>query len=361
ASLATLADAWAPLMRKRGDALYWLFWMAQFGFLPAMLSHGKPHFSAWQVLDVLGVSPLLVGLSQLMDLASVSVGGSPFNAALPVLHMPAGLWTLELVALRVGAMGVAMLPLLPAIWLFHRYAPDRVTRATAGRNLLIRALQWLLHPALRPITWLLARLLRLSARVPGAAGRWLADVSLTLLSQPLLSLWMAACGTAAAWVPLELLPPLMAMALAAWGLAISDISARDSQHGTLALACAAPGGALERGWRQAVAAFGIGVAVSAPALVRWGADAPLRSAACIAGLLCLSAGAALLGRLTQGSRTFLALFLFGLYLDLQPTDIAMLDLLGLNGAATAASVAAYAGLGGLALSVLILPPRQARM
>ena len=72
----------------------------------------------------------------------------------------------------------------------------------------------------------------------------------------------------------------------------------------------------------------------------------------MAGLLFLSAAAALLGQLTQASRTFLALFLFGLYLNLQKTGLAALDMLGLAGAASIGSVAGYALAGALGFALL---------
>lgn len=361
ASLAVLADAWLPLMGKRGDVLYWVLWMVQFAFIPATLGQGAVQLSGWQVFDVNGVSPLLVGVSRLMDVSHISVGGSPFDASLPILHMPGGLWTSELVALRVGAMLVALLPLVPAVMLFHRYAPDRIKlRNPNGRWRLVQALQWLLRPLLKPFTLALALLLSVSARLPGLPGRWLADVALLLLSQPLLALAMLAGCVACAVVPAELLPGLLAGTLCAWGLAVSDVSSRDLQSGTLALASAAPGGALERGWRQALAAFGLGLVLVLPGLLRGWSAAPMLALACVAGLFFLSVAATWLGRLTQGSRTFLALFLFALYLDLQKVGVPALDLLGLSGAASGASVAGYALAGALGFAALLAAQRLRR-
>ncbi|MDR7334135.1 hypothetical protein [Roseateles asaccharophilus] len=343
ASLAVLSDAWAPLMGKRGDLLYWVLWMVQFAFIPASLGQGAIQLSGWQVFDINGVSPLLVSLSRLMDVTHVQVGGGPFDATLPVLHMPAGLWSRELVALRLGSMLLALLPLVPAVLAFHRYAPDRVKlRNPAGRWRVAQALQWLLSPLMRPFTRALGLVLQLAARLPGVPGRWLADVGLVLLSQPLLALAMCGCAVASAFVPADALTGVLAMALVAWGMAVADVSSRDLQSGTSALASAVPGGARERDWRLLLTAFGLGLLLSAPALFRWLVDAPWSAAACVAGLLFLSTAAALLGRLTQGSRTFLALFLFGLYLSLQNTGVAALDVLGLAGDASPASVAGFA-------------------
>jgi hypothetical protein len=358
ASLAVLADAWAPLMGKLGDALYWVFWMLQFAFIPASLGHGVIQLSGWQVFDINGVSPLLVRLSQLLHVTSVQVGGGPFDATLPVLHMPEGLWSRELVALRLGSMMLALLPLVPAALAFHRYAPDRVKlRNAGGRWRLVLALHWLLRPVMRPFVRALGLLMRVAACLPGMPGRWLADVCLVLLSQPLLALVMLGCALASALLPAPALMPVLAVTLAAWGMAVADVSSRDLQSGTMALASAVPGGVGERGWRQLLAALGLGLMISAPALLRWAGSAPLRVAACVAGLLCLSATATLLGRLTRGSRTFLALFLFGLFLNLQDSGVAALDMLGLSGAATLASVAGFVAAGVLCWVALVLQRR----
>jgi len=359
ASLAVLADAWAPLMGKRGDALYWLLWVAQFAFIPLSLGQGGVlALSGWQVFDISGVSVLLVAVSQLLDVASISVGGGPFDATLPLLHMPEGLWTRELVSLRLGSMLLALLPLWPAAMLFHRYAPDRVRPRPAGGRLYWRALlQWPLRPLLRPLGQACGALLRAGARVPGWPGRLLADIGLVLLSQPLAGLALLASGVTCAFAPEPQLPAALAVLLAAWGLAIADIASRDLRHGTWALACAAPGGAEQRGWRLALAALGLGLLAATPALLRL---APLQALACMAGLGFLSAAAALLGQLTRGSRTFLALFLFGLYLSLQKTGLALLDLLGLAGAAQPGSVAGYALAGLLGFALLTGLPRWRR-
>lgn len=359
ASLAVLADAWAPLMGRRGDVLYWALWALQFAFIPASLGEGAIRLSGWQVFDISGVSPLLVGLGMLLDVRHVNVGGGAFDAALPVLQMPAGLWSRELVALRLGSMMLALLPLLPAVLLFHRYAPDRVqSRSATGR--WRRALQWLMQPLLRPLGWALGLLMSVAARLPGVLGRWLADVVLVLLSQPLLALAMGAGSLACAVAPFHVVPGLLAATLCAWGIAIADTSSRDLQSGTLGLASAVPGGALERGWRQALAALGLGLLLAAPALLRGAVHAPLAALACVAGLLCLSAAATLLGRLTQGPRSFLALFLFAFYLDLQKTGVPALDLLGLAGDASAGSVAGHALAGVLGLVALVAWPRLRR-
>ena len=57
-------------------------------------------------------------------------------------------------------------------------------------------------------------------------------------------------------------------------------------------------------------------------------------------------------------RPFLALFLFGLYLNLQDTGVAALDMLGLSGAANLGSVAGFAAAGLLGLAALVAVQRR---
>jgi hypothetical protein len=199
-------------------------------------------------------------------------------------------------------------------------------------------------------------LLIAGAKLPSLPGRWLADVALVLLSQPLLALAMLGGAVASVFVPAQMVPAVLAGTLCVWGIAVADVSSRDLQSGTLALASAAPGGTLERGWRQALAAFGLGLLLALPALLRL----PPSALACLAGLLFLSAVATLLGRLTQGSRTFLALFLFAFYLSLQKTGVPALDLLGLAGDAGTASAAGYAVAGVAGFMALLALPRLRR-
>ena len=62
-------------------------------------------------------------------------------------------------------------------------------------------------------------------------------------------------------------------------------------------------------------------------------------------MLALASAASLLGGLTRGARLFLALFLFTWYIALNSPKLAVLDMVGFNGAATAATASAWA-LGG---------------
>src|SRR5206468_12532806 len=64
----------------------------------------------------------------------------------------------------------------------------------------------------------------------------------------------------------------------------------------------------------------------------------LRAAALLAGVFALSALCSLLGRASGSARTFLALFLVGLYMSISVDKVAPVDVIGFHGAATMPSV-----------------------
>ncbi|MBB5203246.1 ABC-type glycerol-3-phosphate transport system permease component [Inhella inkyongensis] len=349
ASLGVLSDAWAPLMGKRGDLLYFVLWMLQFAAMPATLTQAHPALSAWQVLDIGGVSPLLVRFVELTGRTSLSVGGGPFDPLLPLLQMPTDYWNAQLVALRLGAALLALLPLLPALALFHRYAPDKVKLRQQGARWRVVVLT---ERLLRPLTRGFRLLFTLGAHLPGWPGRVLADLGLILLSQPLLGLGLLAAVPVGALLPAQHLPVALGLSLLAWGLAVADAGSRDHQSGLAPLAGATPGGSAERVLRSLGAPWVLGLLVCAPVLLRWLPEAPLRVLAAVTGLLSCAAASALLGFWTRGSRSFLVLFLFALYLSLQVRDIPVLDLFGLNDAANAGSALTHLA-GGLVLSLAL--------
>ncbi|MDB5919668.1 MAG: hypothetical protein JWR40_3902 [Massilia sp.] len=81
------------------------------------------------------------------------------------------------------------------------------------------------------------------------------------------------------------------------------------------------------------------------AALRFEVHQPVRAAAVAAGIFALAATASLLGRCSRTQRTFLALFLFWLYVASQATRVPMVDAVGFNGAANVQSVLAYLAIG----------------
>ena len=75
--------------------------------------------------------------------------------------------------------------------------------------------------------------------------------------------------------------------------------------------------------------------------VRWLLHEPLRAVALLAGVICISAIADVLGRCVKTPRLFLALFLFALYVALNVRDHPFIDIVGFNGVANSTSIAFY--------------------
>jgi len=336
AAMATLCDAWAPLMGKRGDLLYFVIWIAQLATLPASL--GQHTVPGWTLVDTSGLALLPSRLEQITGQSNIEIGASEFNAALPAVQLPAEFWTGQMVVMRLGSALLSLPPLLLALLLFHRFSPDKVRPRPPGRRLLapLAGLRWLT----RPLGSALGRLLLPAAHLPGLSGQVLADALLTLMAHPVtvplgaLAIVLGSFGDAAQ------LPGLLGAIVLVWGVLISDLSVRDHQSGMAAIAAAVPGGAGRRYLRQWLAGLLLGLLFAAPVLLRWAVLEPRAAMALLAGLVALSAVANALGTITRTGRCFLALFLFGAYVSSQVRAVAWLDVVGINGAANAASIVA---------------------
>jgi hypothetical protein len=341
AGCAVLFDSWAPLMGKRGDLLYFLMWVGQMGMLPAV-TEGVGAAPTAIPVDFFGMSAVITALSAHLDFRNLMLGMADFDRATPPLVLPAWLWTGKLVAMRLVAALLAMLPLLLAVRLFHRYSPDRVkpARTRARRSPLALINSWL-----RPLARLVQPLFALSARLPGTAGQALADVALTLAAAPAAIALLLAAQVLALALDAHALPALALASVACWGVLASDLPTRDGDAGCDLLAAAVPGGGARRYWRQLAAALLLGLMFTGAATLRLAGHEPLRAAAVLAGVFALAALASLLGRSSGSARSFLALFLFGLYLSVNMSKVVLADVVGFHGIATSASVLTWAAVG----------------
>ena len=345
-SCAILFDSVAPLMGKAGDILYFVVWCAQLGIMIAGTS-GSSVVPSFVVFDFSGMATCMLLIKQGVATADVALGGATFNAALAPIHLTTAVWSAKLAGLRLVSGLLALLPLLPAILLFHRFSPDQVkaSRASARRSPLA-----VLDALLRPLAALARPLFGLAAAIPGLAGRMLGDVALTLVVSPTAVAALMVSMAAALLVPGQGLGIVLGCALLAWGVIVCDISTRDFTADTEGMTGTAPGGAIERYLRQFGATAFLGFLFMGIVALRWAAYQPLRAAAVVAGIACLSALATLFGRSSRTSRLFLALFLFAVYIAANVKHIALLDLVGFQGSANAVSVAAYLLTGVLALA-----------
>lgn len=337
ASMVLLFDAWPPLMGKGGDVLYFFVWATQLA-VGAAASIGHTAWSPLLLLDFSGIGAIVGVVQKILPSNGLVIGGGTFDVGMAAITLPDYLWTAQVVWTRVGGAVLALVPLLPAMLLFHRYSPDRV-KARAGRR------DWsplsLLNGWLQPCARLARPLFALAARLPGIAGHALALLALVLATNPaalaaMLVLLAAGCVAGSAQ-----LGAVLIAAIIVWGILASEISVRDMQHDVDALNAAVPGGRLRAYVAQWLACVLLALLFTAPILLRWLATAPLRAAALLSGVLALSAAAIVLGGLSRTARLFLALFLFGMYVATQARSVPALDVAGFNGAATVWSVLAY--------------------
>ncbi|MRW90601.1 hypothetical protein GJ699_11440 [Duganella sp. FT80W] len=337
ASMVLLFEAWSPLMGKGGDVLYFVLSMAQLS-AGAVATAGHSGWTPWLLLDFSGIGAVIGAVQRVLPSQGLVIGGGEFDPARAALLLPDGLWSVQTVATRIGCALIAVLPLLLALPLFHRFSPDRVKARAAGQGWSPLAL---LNRWLRPCARLARPLLPLAARVPGVGGQALALLALVLLSNPAASLTALVLLALGCGVADAALGPLLIAAMLVWGVLVSEISVRDGQHDVDALNAAAPGGRLRAYVAQWLASCLLALLFTAPVLLRWLLHAPLRAAALVCGVWALAAAAGVLGGLTRTSRAFLALFLFAMYVATQARGVAALDVTGFNGAATLPSVTGY--------------------
>jgi hypothetical protein len=340
ASCAMLFDGWAPLMGKRGDLLYFLLWVGQMAMLPAVTESAGPP-SAIPV-DFSGMSAIVTAFSKHLDIHKIMLGIGDFDPKLAPITLPSWMWDGATVAIRCITALLACLPLLLAVRLFHRYSPDHVkpARSRARRSPLA-----LLNGWLRPLARLAQPLFALSTRLPGIAGQALADVALTLASAPAAIALLLLAQILALALDVHALAPLALACVACWGVLVSDLPTRDGDAGCALLGAAVPGGSARRYWRQLAASLLLGLMFTGVAMLRLATSDPLRAAALLAGVCALAALASLLGRTSGTGRTFLVLFLLGLYIGIQINNVPLADMVGFHGTATPASVLAWLGVG----------------
>ncbi|WP_332879437.1 hypothetical protein [Massilia sp. S19_KUP03_FR1] len=341
AACATLFDSWAPLMGKAGDLLFFCIWTAQIALL-ATAAHGAPSALA---ADMMGMTALITSMAPYLDVHHTMLGIADFERSQAALTLPPTLWTPSLAGMRCISALLALLPLLLALRVFHRFSPDRVrpARARARRSPLA-----LVDSALRPLSRLTQPLFLLAARLPGGAGQTVGEIALTLSAAPSAIALLLAAQVLAVALPTPALGALALGCVACWGVLIADLSTRDGDAACASLTGAVPGGAARRYWRQLAATCWLGWLFTGLVAWRLAAADPVRGGALLAGVFALAAFASLLGSTSGTARTFLALFLLGLYCSINIDTLAWVDMVGFHGSATAKSAGAWAGAGLLA-------------
>ncbi|MET3135924.1 hypothetical protein AAKU61_000262 [Undibacterium sp. GrIS 1.2] len=335
-SMALFCEAFAPLSGKAGDVAYFFVWMLQSTVPIVIADHGS--VTSWtpaMIFDFSGVATSNLGFLAMFHTSHFSIGISDFDKTLPPVVLEGEFWSTTVVLTRIAGGVIAALPVLLAIALFHRFSPDKI-------KLSVRRQSWSLigfaNRLLRPLTKLTRPLFALAASLPGFTGQVVAELALSLASSPIMSAGLIFAILAGCTVGSALLGGFVLIVVAFWGVQISDLSVRDYQSDTESMTAVVMGGASMRYWRQIVASCLLGLLLTAPVIVRWAGHDMLRAVSLVSGIFAIAATANLLGRMTRTSRTFIALFLFGLYLATQIKDVPFLDVVGANGVATISSV-----------------------
>ncbi|MEJ6005133.1 hypothetical protein WG899_06220 [Paucibacter sp. AS339] len=345
ASCALLFDSVPMLMGKAGDFLYFVFWVAMLAMI-GIVDEAQRAVHPVVLLDFTGLLSSVGLLTSLLHTQGVNVGLSSFDPKLTPLTLLSTPWPLVLIGMRVITLALTLLPVYLAARLFHRYSPDRVKLSAAAKR---RSPLALINTWLRPLSRLVQPLFRLAARLPGLPGQVLADAALSLAASPASILALLLSLLASSLAPESALPSLLIVIGGFWGVLISEISSRDIQAGCEELGGSVPGGALRRFVRQLAASCLLGLLFMGLLALRASAlNGGTLSLAVLSGVFSLSAVAALLGHGSRSARTFLSLFLLGLYIALNARDLALLDVLGFNGAATLSSIGTHLSLGLLA-------------
>jgi hypothetical protein len=226
-------------------------------------------------------------VTQGVGTTKVALGGGEFDAALAPVLMGDAMWPIELLLMRAATTVLALAPLLIALFLFHRFSPDRVRISQAGKR---RSPFEVVNTMLKPLSALTAPVFRLAARIGGFPGQVLGDVALTFAAAPMAIVALGASVLVSAVVEAAVIPGVMMAAVTYWGVLVCDLSTRDHAADSEHMAAAVPGGEVRRFLRQYAATVLIGLMFGGVALVRWIDTEPLRAAALAAAPVCSASG-----------------------------------------------------------------------
>jgi hypothetical protein len=220
---------------------------------------------------------------------------------------------------------------LPAIPLFHRFSPDKLKQSHARKR---RSPLEILNGWTRPLAKQVQPLFIWSAKSANFIGQVVADIALTFVNAPFAIIALVVLTGFSALLPLSALPGLTIFAVAFWGVLICDISTRDFQAAIEGMTGAVNGGVARRYFRQLAATMVLGFVFTGVIIFRLSFATPLMALTLILGIVCVSALATSLGKLTNTSKTFLSLYLFTIYVSTQADKVPSLDIFGFNQVAT---------------------------
>jgi len=326
-SAAILFDSIPLFMGKAGDFLYFMLWIFQVTIIAKIEALSAGALSPWLLLDFSGLVSTIVVLKAHLLSNHFSLGASTFNPLLPPITLPAEMWTMSFVAMRLCTAGIGMTLLLPAFFLFHRFSPDKVKQSHARKR---PSPLDVLNRWTRPIAKQAQPLFILAANSASFTGQVLAELALTLVNAPFAIIAIGVFVGLSAFLSWTALPALTLFAVALWGVLISDTSTRDFQAAMEGLTAVVNGGALRRYLRQLLATICLGFLFTGVIIFRLAFTAPLFALALVVGIISMGALATCLGKVTNTSKTFMSLYLFTLYISTQANKASILDIFGFN-------------------------------
>ena len=294
-ALAILFEV-TPLLRSRaGDVAFFVLWLSIMGINSATAVSGKA-----QWFDPTGLGWVIQEIKKHSGTTSLSIGATSFDKTKPPIDFDGIPFNASTILPRAANAAAPLVLLLPAMVFFHRFDPAKVK--TPGRRegskkgrllFLSRFITWIIPPTPRGAI---------------SAAAW--DARLTFLERPwgllaIAAAWIAALADGKGAVP---------VAVIAGGFLISSIASRERMQGTSALVASSPVIAGRHGLWKLVASILVLFVVMTPLLVRFGLEDPARAFRLGAGMLLLAGIANLLGFLTGGPRSFVAILLVAVYI-----------------------------------------------
>lgn len=340
-ALAILFEV-TPLLRSRlGDIAFFILWLSIMGINSATAMSGKA-----QWFDPTGLGWVMQEIKENTGTTSLSIGATHFDTSKPPIDFAGIPFEASSIFPR-AANAIAPLALLfPAMLFFHRFDPARVKTPGKKEGTKKARLMFLT----RLITWIIPP----TPRGALSAAAW--DARLTFMERPwglvaIAVAWIAALAGGKGAVP---------VAVIAGGFLISSIASRERMQGTTALVASSPVIAGRHGMWKLATSILVLLAVMLPLLIRFSMEDPTRALRLGAGMLLLAGIANLLGFLTGGPRSFVAILLVAVYIAVND-GAAFIDFAGFQDAVDPAIAMRWAAAAVAAGMLSLVAPKAARM
>jgi len=326
AAAAICFEAFPFLSGRAGDILFFLGWGVIIS-IPAMALPSRTGLQWTDVVDILGLGPLISQLQQQFKTTSISIGATDFDPRIAPVVFNGIQWSFTTVVARLITLVFPSLLLVAASLGFHRFNPTRsASLLRSSKTGMWRKFNNLL----RPVSKFAATLIGKGSSIPSAV---LADAALTIVLSPffgvsafivlILSLTLQTADVRATVLPIIVVVLVMLL---------SDISVRDHASGMQELIFSLPRRKRHYIFWKFCSALLLTLCLTGAPLLRF-IHEPKIMISIVSGSILLSAGAVSFGILTRSGKLFVAVFLLLLYIGLNAREVALFDFIGISGAA----------------------------